>query len=99
MRYVLVLVVALSVTAGSAAAQSLVPSLDQQGRTADVARLVKEKTAARFDAADQNKDGNLSKEEISKYSDYMAKNFETLDTDKNGLLRWEEFVGHNRWPK
>lgn len=99
MRTNLIAVAALTLAASAALAQSIVPALDQQGRKADVARMMKEKSAARFDAADQDKDGKLSKEEVARHSRYMAENFDKLDADKDGLLSWEEFVGHNRWPK
>lgn len=86
--------------AGTAAAETtMVPTLDQDGRRGDIARLAKEKAMAKFDAADENKDGKLSREEVAKYFPYMAQNFDRLDTDKDGFLSWEEYVGHNRWPK
>ena len=99
MRSNVVSILVLALAASAALAQSIVPALDQQGRKADVARMMKEKSAAQFDAADQDKDGKLSKEEVAKHSRYMAENFDKLDADKDGLLSWEEFVGHSRWPK
>lgn len=89
----------LTILSGAAGAQTLVPKLDQEGRKGDVARIMKEKAVARFDGADTDKDGKLSREEVAKHSAYMAENFNKLDADKDGFLSWEEFVGHNRWPK
>lgn len=84
---------------GNAGAQTIVPRLDEPGTKGDIARKMKEKSAAQFDTADTNKDSRLSKEEVSKISDFYANNFEKHDKDKDGFLSWEEFVGHNRWPK
>lgn len=80
-------------------AQTTVPRLDESGHRGEIARAMKAKSAAEFDAADTNKDGKLSKEEVAKISKYLADNFEKKDADKDGFLSWEEFVGHNRWPK
>ncbi|MBK9020635.1 MAG: hypothetical protein IPL72_11770 [Sulfuritalea sp.] len=84
---------------GSANAQTIVPRLDDPGTKGDIARKMKEKSATQFDTADANKDARLSKEEVSKISDFYANNFEKHDKDKDGFLSWEEFVGHSRWPK
>jgi Ca2+-binding EF-hand superfamily protein len=94
---------ALLAAAGSAQAQALdqtnIPTLDQQGRKGDMARLAQKRAAERFDQADENKDGKLSKEEVAKTLPYMAENFDQLDKDKDGFLSWEEFIGHSRWKK
>lgn len=97
MRYLALVVLLLC--AGVGTAQTIVPKLDEAGRRGEVARNAKNKAAAQFDAADLDKDGKLSREEVAKHSRYMADNFDKLDADKDGLLSWEEFVGHNRWPK
>lgn len=78
---------------------SIVPGLEQDGRKGDIARLAKEKAMAKFDGADVNKDGKLSKAELAVSMPYLAENFDRLDADKDGFLNWEEFLGHNRWPK
>lgn len=85
--------------AGSANAQTIVPKLTEDGRRGEIARMMKEKSAAQFDAADANKDGQLTQPEVATVSAYFAENFDKRDTDKDGFLNWEEFVGHNRWPK
>lgn len=91
---------ALAFVAGSASAQTtIVPKLDQEGRKGDMARLAKEKAAERFDTADTNKDGKLSKEEVEKVAPFIAEHFDEKDKNKDGFLSWEEYVGHNRWPK
>jgi hypothetical protein len=80
-------------------AQTIVPRLNEEGHRGEIARKMKDKSAAQFDRADANKDGRLSKEEVATVSNYYATNFEKHDTNKDGFLSWEEFVGHNRWPK
>ena len=98
MRHLALLVTAAA-TLSAANAQTIVPRLDEAGHRGEVARQMKAKAAAQFDAADVNKDGKLSKEEVSKVSDYFKNNFDKRDTDKDCFLSWEEFVGHKRWPK
>lgn len=98
MRHLAILVLAATVL-GLANAQTSVPRLDETGHRGEIARQMKTKAAAQFDAADANKDGKLSKAEAATISDYHANNFEKYDTNKDGFLSWEEFVGHNRWPK
>lgn len=94
---------ALLITAAAALsvahAQTIVPRLDETGPRGEIARKAKARSAAEFDAADVNKDGKLSRDEVAKVSSYFADNFEKHDTDKDGFLSWEEFVGHSRWPK
>lgn len=90
---------ALCVASATAVSQTLVPELAATGMRGDVARAEKKKAEARFDALDANKDGKLSRDEVTGQSAYLADNFEKLDTDKDGYLSWEEFIGHNRWPK
>lgn len=92
------LLVAVFAMAGSARAQTIVPKLDQQGRKGDVAREAKEKAEARFKAADTNGDDKLSREEVADRA-YLAERFDELDKNKDGFLNWEEYVGHNRWPR
>ena len=95
----LALFLAAAAALNVASAQTTVPRLDEAGHRGELARQMKAKAAAEFDAADTNKDGKLSKEEASKVSDYFKNNFDKRDTDKDGFLSWEEFVGHKRWPK
>lgn len=76
-----------------------IPTLDQVGRKGDMARLAQKRAVERFDKADENKDGKLSKEEVEKAFPYMAQNFSQLDKDNDGFLSWEEYIGHNRWKK
>jgi len=85
--------------AGLARAQSVVPKLDQDGRKGDMARLAHKQAQDKFNGADANKDERVSKEEASATLPYVAEHFDRYDKDKDGLLTWEEFVGHNRWKK
>jgi hypothetical protein len=83
----------------SAYTQTMIPKLDNEGRPGDVARQAKQQAIERFDVADENKDGKLSREEIGKHSHYLLEKFDERDKDKDGFLGWEEYVGHDRWPR
>ena len=80
-------------------AQTMVPKLDADGRRGDVARQAKQRAIDKFDAMDANKDGKLSREEAEKQSSYLAENFLERDKNSDGFLSWEEYVGHDRWPR
>jgi EF hand domain-containing protein len=83
----------------AAAAQSRIPSLEQEGRRGDVGRAAQKKAVERFDSADADKDGRLSRAEVSARFEYMAENFDRMDGNGDGALDWNEFVGHDRWKK
>lgn len=83
----------------SAVAQTMIPKLDQEGRKGDVARQARQKALDRFNAADKDKDASLSLEEVAQDSPYLAEKFSERDTNRDGFLSWEEYVGHNRWEK
>jgi len=83
----------------NAAAQTVVPKLDQEGRKGDVARQAKQKAADRFTAIDKDKDGRLSKAEVDVDAAYLAENFQVRDLNHDGFLSWEEYVGHTRWER
>ncbi|MCB1914790.1 MAG: EF-hand domain-containing protein [Rhodocyclaceae bacterium] len=85
--------------APAATAQSVVPDLDQQGRSGDIARRVQEKAARQFDQADSDKDGHLTAEEVASVSPFKARAFDQFDKNGDGRLDWPEFVGHERWRK
>lgn len=99
MRYLAFAFLALCVLSGPLRAQSMIPSLDEPGHKGDLARAAQKRSATQFDAADEDKDGKLSRAEVTKSSRYLSENFDKLDRDKDGFLSWEEFLGHNRWPK
>lgn len=82
----------------SAAAQTLIPSLERQDHVGDLGRAAREKAVARFDGADADKDGRLSKAEVERLT-YVAENFDRLDANRDGYLSWQEFIGHDRWKK
>lgn len=99
MRYRALMLLALYAATGTLQAQTMIPSLDEPGRKGDLARAAKQRSATQFDATDEDKDGRLSRTEVAKNSRYLTDNFDKLDADKDGYLGWEEFLGHNRWPK
>ena len=77
----LLLLTLLRSSMGPASAQTTIPALDQDGRKGDMARLAKDQAVAKFNAADGDKDGKLSREEVEKAFPYMAENFTKLDKD------------------
>ena len=89
----------LLIAAGWTQAQSVIPSLDEKSKKGDIARLAQMQATEKFDKADKNKDGKLSREEAIEAFPYMLEKFDKLDKSKDGFLSWEEFVGHNRWKK
>ncbi len=93
------LAIAALLAAGALHAQTIVPSLDQPGRRGDMARLVQQKAKEKFDAADRDKDGRLSREEALAAFPYMGGHFEKYDKNGDGFLSWEEYLGHDRWQK
>lgn len=80
-------------------AKSIVPDLETEGHRGDMARAAQKKANERFDKADDNKDGFISKEEATAHLPYVAENFEKSDKDKDGKLNWEEFIGHDKWKR
>ena len=99
MRYLGFAFLALGALSGPLCAQSMIPSLDEPGHKGDLARAAKQRSATQFDAADEDKDGRLSLAEVAKTSRYLTDKFDKLDANKDAYLSWEEFLGHNRWPK
>lgn len=79
--------------------QTLIPKPDAQGRPGEVARHAQKAAAEKFDLMDENKDGKLSLEELEKHAPYLAEKIRERDKDGDGVLSWEEYIGHNRWPK
>lgn len=90
---------ALALLVTNAQAQTLVPKLDQEGRRGEVARQAKQRAMEKFDAADENKDGKLARAELEKHAPYLAEKLGERDKDGDGFLNWEEYVGHDRWPR
>lgn len=80
-------------------AQNSVPKLDLEGRRGDVARLAKQRALERFELADTNGDGKLSREEVEMSLPYFATTFAEHDKNGDGFLSWEEYIGHDRWPR
>jgi len=75
------------------------PKLDLEGRRGDIARLAKQRALEKFTAADADKDGKLSRPEVDSNFPYLGETFKEHDKDGDGFLSWEEYVGHDRWPK
>lgn len=79
--------------------QSRIPSLDETSRKGDMARLAEKSAEAKFDAADEDKDGVLSRAELAKHMPYFDQKFDRFDKNKDGVLSWDEFVGHDKWKR
>lgn len=102
---VVLLLAAASLAASPVLAQrserpkTIVPDLEEKSRKGEMARLAEERAEAKFDKADEDKDGFVSKDEAAKHENYIAENFERYDKSRDGKLSWEEFVGHDRWKR
>lgn len=77
--------------------KSVIPDLNEASRKGDMARLAQQKSEDRFNAADEDKDGQLSRAEVAKHLPFYEANFERYDKNKDGFLSWNEFVGHDKW--
>jgi Ca2+-binding EF-hand superfamily protein len=88
-----VVALALAATGLPTLAQTSAPKKTKEERQA-----AKDKYEAQFKAADTNGDGGLSKEELSKSKDHgvIMKNFDAMDTDKDGKVTMAE---HRAWLK
>lgn len=79
--------------------KSTVPELEAEGHKGDMARAAQKKANERFDKADADKDGQISKDEAAATLPYVADNFEKYDKNKDGKLTWEEYLGHDKWTR
>jgi len=95
-RLVAALLFAIAASAVQAES-SVVPKLDVEGRRGDVARFAKQRALEKFNAADTNGDGKLSREEVEKAFPYLSEKFDEHDKNGDGFLSWDEYIGHNRW--
>ena len=68
-------------------------------RKAEMARLAQRNSEERFDAADEDKNGVLSRTEVASHFPFFDQNFDRYDKDKSGTLSWDEFVGHSQWKR
>lgn len=73
--------------------------LDATSRKGEMARLAQRKSNERFEAADEDKNGMLSRAEVAKHFPFFDQNFERYDKNKDAVLSWEEFVGHDNWKR
>lgn len=80
--------------------KSTVPDLNAEGKRGEIARLQFRKMLEKFDSTDEDKDGDLSKDEATRhFNEYDMGRFAERDKNNDGRLSWEEFVGHDRWKK
>lgn len=80
-------------------AKSITPDLDEASRKGEMARLAQKASNDKFEAADEDRDELLSRAEVTKHFPYFDQNFERFDKNKDGVLSWEEFVGHDKWKR
>jgi Ca2+-binding EF-hand superfamily protein len=92
-------ILGLFILSSSIEAQTMIPKIDQEGRRGEVARLAKQRAMEKFDTADENKDGKLSRQELEKNFPYLVEKFNERDKDRDGFLSWDEYIGHDRWPR
>ena len=79
--------------------KSIVPEENAEGHKGDMARAVVKKANERFDKADADKDGLISKDEATSTLPAVAENFAKYDKNNDGKLTWEEFVGNDKWKR
>lgn len=79
--------------------KSIVPDLETEGHKGDMARAAQKKANERFDKADEDKDGFITKEEAVKHLPYVAENLGKFDKNTDGKLTWEEYIGHDKWKR
>lgn len=97
---VVVVLLATSVTVQAQRAKTIIPDLNAEGKPGEIARAQFKKALERFDKADEDKDGFISKAESDKnQGEYERAAFDEKDKNKDGKLTWEEFLGHDRWKK
>ena len=79
--------------------KSTIPEPGEASRKGDMARLAQQKSEERFDAADENRDGQLSRAEVARHLPFFDANFARYDKNSDGMLSWNEFVGHGQWSR
>ena len=80
--------------------KSIVPDLSAEGKPGEIARAQFKKAVEKFDKADEDKDGKISKAEADKhFGEYEKAAFIDKDANKDGKLSWEEYLGHDKWKK
>jgi hypothetical protein len=80
--------------------KSIVPDLNAEGKPGEMARAQFKKALEKFDRADENKSGFIEKAEADKgLGEYERATFDEKDSNKDGKLSWEEYLGHDKWKK
>jgi hypothetical protein len=79
--------------------KTVVPEIDAEGHKGEMARAAKEKANERFNKADANNDGFVTREEATATLPFIAENFEKYDKNKDGKMSWEEYLGHDKWKR
>lgn len=98
----LILLVSAGIPFSTALAQrtkTVVPEIDAEGHKGDMARAAQKKANERFDKADADKDGFVTKDEAAATLPFIAENFEKYDKNKDGKMSWEEYLGHDKWKR
>jgi Ca2+-binding EF-hand superfamily protein len=62
----------------------------QDKNTSDKSMQNQDKMAAAFNKADKDHDGTLDRKEAKKFNKNAAKNFDAIDTDKDGTISMDE---------
>ena len=95
----LVFLSCLALPVAAQRAKSVIPDLDDPGRKGEMARMIEKRAEERFDAADEDKNGSISRAEAAKHLPYLSQKFDEADKNGDGALSWEEFIGHDHWER
>lgn len=86
-------------TAPKPEAKSIIPDINAEGRRGEIARMMMRKSTRQFLRADINQDYQISHEEADEHLPFISKEFGRYDHDNNGSVSWQEFLGHDEWPR
>ncbi len=80
------------------AIKSIVPDINAEGRRGEIARMMLNKSSRQFLRADMNKDYRISADEADEHLPFIAREFGRYDSNSDGGVDWQEFLGHDEWP-